>query len=154
MDNINKLKDMLLELPEIKSAEHIKSVESAVTTAWGEEVWDHYKLSRDCLQNAVDGCVESNVDIDQIKITTDNDQIKVFAPTNILLKNSLHRINKIRKRCSSNRSSWGRIKGIFWFSRIGIFNPVLLSGEQALIVTVGKESQTVKTFNIQLFSNK
>ena len=39
MDNINKLKDMLLELPEVKSAKHTKSVESAVTTAWGEECW-------------------------------------------------------------------------------------------------------------------
>ena len=50
MENINKLKDMLLELSEVKSAEHIKSVESAVTTAWGEEVWCHQKLSRDCLR--------------------------------------------------------------------------------------------------------
>ena len=86
MDNISKLKDMLLELPEIKSAQHIKSVESAVTTAWGEEAWDHQKLSRDCLQNAVDGCVESNIDIDKIKITTDNDQIKVFAPNEYSLE--------------------------------------------------------------------
>ena len=86
MDNINKLKDMLLELPEVKSAKHTKSVESAVTTAWGEEVWDNYKLSRDCLQNMVDGCVESNIDIDQIKITTDNDQIKVFAPNEYSLE--------------------------------------------------------------------
>ena len=38
MDNINKLKNMLLELPEIKSAEHIKSVESAVEEAVEEVV--------------------------------------------------------------------------------------------------------------------
>ena len=73
-DNINRLKDLLLDLPEIKCAEHFKSVESAVTTAWGEEVWDHQKLSRDCLQNMVDGCVESNIEIDQIKISSENDQ--------------------------------------------------------------------------------
>ena len=86
MDNINKLKNMLLELPEIKSAEHIKSVESAVTTAWGEEIWDHEKLSRDTWQNMVDGCVESKIDIDQIKITTDNDQIQVYAPNEYSLE--------------------------------------------------------------------
>ena len=40
-DSINRLKDLLLDLPEIKCAEHVKSVPSAVTTAWGEEVWDH-----------------------------------------------------------------------------------------------------------------
>ena len=37
-DSINRLKDLLLDLPEIKCAEHVKSVPSAVTTAWGEEV--------------------------------------------------------------------------------------------------------------------
>ena len=41
-NNINKLKDLILELPEVKSIEHLKSVESAVTTSWGEEVWDHH----------------------------------------------------------------------------------------------------------------
>ena len=33
-DSINRLKDLLLDLPEIKCAEHVKSVPSAVTTAW------------------------------------------------------------------------------------------------------------------------
>ncbi len=80
MNNISKLKDLLLELKEVSQAEYIKSVESAVTTAWGEEVWCHDKLSRDCLQNMVDGCVESNIGIDKIKIKTEDDQIKVHAP--------------------------------------------------------------------------
>ena len=68
MNNISKLKDLLLELKEVSQAEYIKSVESAVTTAWGEEVWDHDKLSRDCLLNMVDGCVEANIGIDKIII--------------------------------------------------------------------------------------
>ena len=37
----------------------------------------------------VDGCVESNLDIDLIKITTDNDQIKVFAPNEYSLKKTI-----------------------------------------------------------------
>ena len=81
-DSINRLKDLLLDLPEIKCAEHVKSVPSAVTTAWGEEVWDHQKLSRDCLQNMVDGCVESNIEIDQSlnvnKIKIDEINYNVF----------------------------------------------------------------------------
>ena len=80
MSNINKLKELLLELPEIKSAEHIKSVESAVTTAWSEEIWNHDMIARDTLQNMYDGCIESKLEIEQIKITTDNDQIRVYAP--------------------------------------------------------------------------
>ena len=31
-DNINRLKDLLLDLPEIKCAEHFKSVESSTNT--------------------------------------------------------------------------------------------------------------------------
>ena len=43
MDNIKKLKDIILELNEVTEAEHIKSIESSVTTSWGEEIWDHEK---------------------------------------------------------------------------------------------------------------
>ena len=80
MTDINKLKELLLELPEVKSAEHIKSVESAVTTAWSEEIWSHEMIARDTLQNMYDGCLEAKIEIDKIKITTNNDQIKVYAP--------------------------------------------------------------------------
>ena len=141
MDNINKLKDMLKELTEVKSAEHIKSVESAVTTAWGEEIWDHEKLSRDTLQNAVDGCVESKIDIDQIKITTDNDQIRVYAPNEYSLE-KLYYIGstKSEKEYRQIGAHGEGIKKVFSdLSRMGIFNPILLSGDKALIVTVGKE---------------
>ncbi len=141
MTDIKKLKELLLELPEIKSVEHVKSVESAVTTAWGEEVWDHYKLSRDCLQNMVDGCVESNIDIDKIKIKTENDQIKVFAPNEYSLE-KLYYIGstKSEKDVRQIGAHGEGIKKVFSdLARIGIFNPILLSGEQALIISVGKE---------------
>ena len=49
MDNIKKLKDIILELNEVTEAEHIKSITSSVTTSWGEEIWDHEKISRDIL---------------------------------------------------------------------------------------------------------
>ena len=141
MDNTTKLKNMLKELTEVKSAEHIKSVESAVTTAWGEEIWDHEKLSRDTLQNAVDGCVESKIDIDRIKITTDNDQIRVYAPNEYSLE-KLYYIGstKSEKEYRQIGAHGEGIKKVFSdLSRMGIFNPILLSGDKALIVTVGKE---------------
>ena len=140
-DSINRLKDLLLDLPEIKCAEHVKSVPSAVTTAWGEEVWDHQKLSRDCLQNMVDGCVESNIEIDQIKISTDNDQIKVFAPNEYSLE-KLYYIGSVKseKEVRQIGAHGEGIKKVFSdLARIGIFHPILLSGDQALIVSVGKE---------------
>ena len=89
----------------------------------------------------VDGCVESNIDIDQIKITTDNDQIKVFAPNEYSLE-KLYYIGstKSEKDVRQIGAHGEVIKKVYSdLARIGIFNPVLLSGEQALIVTVGKE---------------
>ena len=86
MDNIKKLKDIILELNEVDEAEHVKSITSSVTTSWGEEVWDHEKISRDILQNARDGVVSAKMDIDQIKISTDNDLIKVYAPNEYSLE--------------------------------------------------------------------
>ena len=141
MNNISKLKDLLLDLKEINNVEYIKSVESAVTTSWGEEVWDHDKLSRDCLQNMVDGVVEANIDIDKIKINTENDQIKVHAPNEYSLER-LYYIGSTKSEKSFRQiGAHGEgIKKCFSdLARIGIFNPILLSGDKALIVSIGKE---------------
>ena len=86
MNNIKKLKDIILELKEVNEVEHIKSIESSVTTSWGEETWNFEKISRDILQNARDGVVSAKMDIDQIKITTEDDQIKVYAPNEYSLE--------------------------------------------------------------------
>ena len=123
-DSINRLKDLLLDLPEIKCAEHVKSKFSAVTTAWGERGLIHQKLSRDCLQNMVDGCVESNIEIDQIKISTDNDQIKVFAPNEYSLE-KLYHIGSVKSEKEVRQigaHGEGGIKRVFSdLARIGIF---------------------------------
>ena len=37
MDNIKKLKGIILELNEVTEAEHIKSITSSVTTSWGKK---------------------------------------------------------------------------------------------------------------------
>ena len=63
MTDIKKFKDLLLEVPEIKSAEHIKSVPSAITTSWSEEIWTEEMISRDTLQNFYDGCSENKLPI-------------------------------------------------------------------------------------------
>ena len=112
MDNIKKLKDIILELNEVTEAEHIKSIESSVTTSWGEEVWDHEKISRDILQNARDGVVSAKMDIDQIKITTDNDLIKVYAPNEYSLE-KLYYIGSSRNRTRKyDWCTWGRCKEV------------------------------------------
>ena len=141
MDNIKKLKDIILELNEVTEVEHIKSITSSVTTSWGEEIWDHEKISRDILQNARDGIVSAKMDIDQIKISTDNDLIKVYAPNEYSLE-KLYYIGSVKseKEVRQIGAHGEGIKKVFSdLARIGIFHPILLSGDQALIVSVGKE---------------
>ena len=141
MENIKKLRDMLLELSEVKSAEHIKSVESAVTTAWSEEIWTPEMIARDTLQNVFDGCIEAKIDIGKIKISTDNDQIRVFAPNEYNLE-KLYYIgsSKSEKDYRQIGAHGEGIKKCFSdLARMGIFNPILISSDKALIITVGKE---------------
>ena len=80
MTDINKFKDLLLEVPEITSAEHINSVPSAITTSWSEEIWTEDMIARDTLQNFYDGCKENKLPISDIKISTDNDTVRIYAP--------------------------------------------------------------------------
>ena len=63
MTDIKKFKDLLLEVPEITSAEHINSVPSAITTSWSEEIWTEDMIARDTLQNFYDGCIENKLPI-------------------------------------------------------------------------------------------
>ena len=74
MNDIKKFKELLLEVPEITSAEHINSVPSAITTSWSEEIWTEDMISRDTLQNFYDGCTENKLPIID-KTTTENKKI-------------------------------------------------------------------------------
>ena len=140
MDNIKKLKDIILELNEVTEAEHIKSITSSVTTSWGEEIWDHEKISRDILQNARDGVVSAKMDIDQIKISTDDDLIKVYAPNEYCLE-KLYYIGSSKTEQDNMIGAHGEgvKKCLSDMARMGITNPIMISGDQCLIVSVGKE---------------
>ena len=140
MDNIKKLKGIILELNEVTEAEHIKSITSSVTTSWGEEIWDHEKISRDILQNARDGVVSAKMDINQIKISTDDDQIKVYAPNEYCLE-KLYYIGSSKTEQDNMIGAHGEgvKKCLSDMARMGITNPVIISADQCLIVSVGKE---------------
>ena len=86
MTDIKKFRDLLLEVPEITSAEHVKSVPSAITTNWSEEIWTEDMISRDTLQNFYDGCAENKLPISEIKISTDNDTVRIYAPNEFNLE--------------------------------------------------------------------
>ena len=65
MTDVNKLKEILLELEEIKNVQFLKSVPSAVTTSWSEEIWTEDMIARDSIQNFYDGVIENNIEIDK-----------------------------------------------------------------------------------------
>ena len=141
MTDIKKLKELLLELPEVKFVEHIKSMESAATNQWGEVIWSEEMIARDALQNFVDGCVESKIDVNKIKISTDNDQIKVYAPNEYELEKLFYiGSNKQEMECLQiGANGEGSVKMVADLSRMGIFNPVFISGDKALVISLGKE---------------
>ena len=140
MTDTNKLKELLLELPQINFAKHIKSVESAITMQWGAVPWNEKQICIDILQNYRDSQVEANKDISDIKIIVDGDQIRVFAPTIYNLE-KLYYVGSEKSNnpqlCGENgegiKKAWADL------ARLGIFNPISLSGKMALIVSIGKE---------------
>ena len=76
---IEKYKNMLLDLPNVTTTEHIESKTSNITTSWGAQPWDELMVSRDILANFYDGCIEAKLPIDNVKISTKNDQIIVSS---------------------------------------------------------------------------
>ena len=141
MTDINKFKDLLLEVPEITSAEHINSVPSAITTSWSEEIWTEDMIARDTLQNFYDGCTENKLPISDIKISTDNDIVRIYAPNEFNLE-KLYYIGSTKSESETpmiGAHGEGGKKVFSDLARMGVFNPILISGDKALIVSVGTE---------------
>ena len=138
--DIKKFEDTLLELPQIKFAKHIKSVESAITTSWGADPWTEKQIAIDCLQNYRDAQVEAGKEISNVKVSVIDDQITVYAPTTYNLKKLFYvGSDKAENDLTIGQNGEGQKKAFSDLARMGILNPINLSGEQALIVSIGKE---------------
>ncbi len=140
MNNISKIKNLLLELPQIKFAKHIKSVESAITTSWGADPWTEKQIAIDCLQNYRDAQVEAGKEISNVKVSVIDDQITVYAPTTYNLKKLFYvGSDKAENNSTIGQNGEGQKKAFSDLARMGVLNPINLSGNQALIVSIGKE---------------
>ena len=128
-------KNLLLGISGITEAKYIKTVESSVTTSWGVN-WGHDYIARDILQNFRDANLN---DIDKIDIKVHDDQILVSA------KNSFD----IRKLfyMGSNKSGDDETIGEYGegfkaacvsMIKLGINDPISISGDNAIIISVGK----------------
>ena len=128
-------KNLLLGISGVKEAKYLKTVESSVTTSWGVN-WDHDYIARDILQNFRDANLK---EIDKIDIKVHDDQILVSA------KNSFD----IRKLfyMGSNKSGDDETIGEYGegfkaacvsMIKLGINDPISISGDNAIIISVGK----------------
>ena len=141
MTDINKLKEILLELEEIKNVEFLKSVPSAVTTSWSEEIWTEDMIARDSIQNFYDGVIENNIEIDKIEISIVKDTIKIYAPNEFNLE-KLYYLGSTKSESDVQQigaHGEGGKKVFSDLARLGVYNPVLISGDKALIISVGDE---------------
>ena len=138
--SVDKYQELLEELPFIKSVKHIKSAESSVTTSWGAEPWTEDMISRDILQNFRDALVQAKKNVDQVKISTENDQISVYAPTEFSLA-KLFFIGSQKSELDNQIgvNGEGFKKCVSDLARQGIYNPINISGDEALIISVGNE---------------
>ena len=76
---IEKCKNLLLDLPNVTKAEHVESKVSNITTNWSAQAWGPELIARDIGANFFDGCIESKLPIDNVKISTKHDQIIVSS---------------------------------------------------------------------------
>ena len=141
MTDVNKLKEILLELEEIKNVQFLKSVPSAVTTSWSEEIWTEDMIARDSIQNFYDGVIENNIEIDKIDISIVKDTIKIYAPNEFNLE-KLYYLGSTKSESDVQQigaHGEGGKKVFSDLARLGVYNPVLISGDKALIISVGDE---------------
>ena len=76
---IEKCKNLLLDLPNVIKAEYVESKVSNITTNWSAQAWGPELIARDIGANFFDGCIESKLPIDNVKISTKHDQVIVSS---------------------------------------------------------------------------
>ena len=142
---IEKYKNMLLDLPNVNKVEHAESKTSNITTGWGAEPWDEEMVSRDILANFYDGCIEAKLGIDNVKISTKNDQIVVSSPKTKFALRKLFFLGSTKAQKEESDFIGMHGEGfkmcIVSLARMSIYDPINISGTDALIVGVGNKCE-------------
>ena len=138
---VEKFKNLLLELPNVKKVKYIESKVSNITTNWSAQAWGPELIARDIGANFFDGCVEAKLPIDNVKISTKHDQIVVSS---MKTKFSLRKLFFLGSTKSDSEGMIG-MHGegykmcVVSLARMSVFDPINISGSDALIVSVGEE---------------
>ena len=141
-DKMNKLdnkkieiyKNLLLSIPGVTNTEFQQTVESSVTTSWGVN-WDHDCIARDVLQNFRDANLK---EIDKIKINIEDDKIIVSAKNSFDVRKLFYvGSNKAGDDETIGEYGEGFKAACVSMIKLGINEPISISGELAIIISVG-----------------
>ena len=140
---IEKYQNMLTDLPNVNKVKHVESKTSNITTSWGAQPWDELMVSRDILANFYDGCIEAKLSIDNVKISTKNDQIIVSSPKTKFALRKLFFLGstKTEKEDMIGQHGEGYKMSVVSLARMSIYDPINISGSDALIVGVGNKCE-------------
>lgn len=145
---IEKYENMLLELPNVTKVKHIESKVSNITTSWSATGWTPFQIARDIGANFYDSCVENKLPIDNVKVSTKNDQVVMHSPKT---KFSLKKLFFLGSRKSELENDSivgchgeGFKMAVVSLARLSVYDPINISGSDALIVGIGKEDPETK----------
>ena len=142
---IEKYTNMLRDLPNVNKVEYVESKTSNITTGWGAEPWDEEMVSRDIYSNFFDGCIEAKLGIDNIKTSTKNDQIVVSSPNTKFALKKLFFLGSTKSQKEESDFIGMHGEGfkmcIVSLARMSIYDPINISGTDALIVGVGNKCE-------------
>ena len=133
---IEKYRNLILDIPGIKSAEYLNSTTSSVTLSWGVE-WSPDYIARDIIQNFRDA---NHNEINSINVKTNNDQIVVSAESTFDLRKLLFLgSNKAGDDEAIGQFGEGAKAAYVSMIKMGVYDPINISGDQAVVISVGPE---------------
>lgn len=128
-------KKLILSIPGVSKADYLNTVESSVTTAWGVN-WSHDYIARDILQNFRDANQKA---IDKINIKVEDDRIIVSAKNSFDIRKLFYvGSNKAGDDSSIGEYGEGFKAACVSMIKLGINDPISISGDNAIVITVGK----------------
>jgi len=134
--SIEKYRNLILDIPGIKSADYVNSTTSSVTLSWGVE-WSPDYIARDIIQNFRDA---NHTEIDSINVKTKNDQIVVSAKSTFDLRKLLFLgSNKAGDDETIGQFGEGAKAAYVSMIKMGVHDPINISGDQAVVISVGPE---------------
>lgn len=132
---------LLKKIDNVQSAKYLSSVVSSVTLNWGVE-WSPDFIARDVFQNFRDGCIEQGFDVSSIKTKVKNGQIHISSPSEFNLK-ALFYVGSTKGGDENQIGQYGEGSKAVFVSliKMGVENPIAISGDEAVIISVAEENE-------------